>query len=376
MLYEIVNDFPNEIMDVEKAPYVSLYQPTDRTAQDLIRFKNLLNEIKASLCEKYSEKEVNDIMKPLCDLYEDRNFWNGVAAGGLAVLSAGGKAVIYNLKRPVAEMTMVSDSKFYIKPLIRVYQSADRYQLLGLNRGKFSIYEGDRYGFEEIKMDPETPTTIKEVLGDQYTERSVTLGGASGAGGNTFAFGQGSKRDEAEKDTEKFFRYVDKFVLENFTQPSRLPLLLVSLAEHHTPFRKLSSNPMLMEQGVQADYEALAKDQLKAKAWEILEPAYLAKTKNLVDTFQEANGKSMGSDDLVQIAKAVSEGNIYRLLVEADRIVPGSVDLETGKLNETDNGGDILDDIAEAAFRMGAEVVILPKDKMPSTTGAAATFRY
>ena len=49
MLYEIVNDFPNEILKEKEAPFISLYQPTHRhrpeNRQDLIRFKNLVQEI-------------------------------------------------------------------------------------------------------------------------------------------------------------------------------------------------------------------------------------------------------------------------------------------------------------------------------------------
>jgi len=35
-----------------------------------------------------------------------------------------------------------------------------------------------------------------------------------------------------------------------------------------------------------------------------------------------------------------------------------------------------LDDLAEAALRTGAEVIVLEAARMPSTSGAAALFRY
>lgn len=37
---------------------------------------------------------------------------------------------------------------------------------------------------------------------------------------------------------------------------------------------------------------------------------------------------------------------------------------------------DVLDDLAVAALGTGAEVIVLPADRMPSRTGAAAVFRY
>jgi len=38
----------------------------------------------------------------------------------------------------------VADS-FHTKPLLRVLQSADRYQILALNRHEAKLYEGNRY---------------------------------------------------------------------------------------------------------------------------------------------------------------------------------------------------------------------------------------
>jgi stalled ribosome rescue protein Dom34 len=36
----------------------------------------------------------------------------------------------------------------------------------------------------------------------------------------------------------------------------------------------------------------------------------------------------------------------------------------------------MLDDLAEAVLRTGGDVVIVPKERMPSTSGLAAILRY
>lgn len=38
--------------------------------------------------------------------------------------------------------------------------------------------------------------------------------------------------------------------------------------------------------------------------------------------------------------------------------------------------GDLLDDLAEAVLRTGGDVVVVPKDQMPSESGLAAILRY
>ncbi len=49
--------------------------------------------------------------------------------------------------------------------------------------------------------------------------------------------------------------------------------------------------------------------------------------------------------------------------------------IEEGNL-ENPLVGDVLDDLAEMVFKSKGEVVVLPKERMPSATGAAAIYRY
>ena len=83
-------------------------------------------------------------MKPFNTLLEDRTFWNNTT-DGLAILANEDKCIIYKLQLPVKELSAVGE-RFHIKPLLRYFQSADRYHLLGLDRQQFVLYEGNRYG--------------------------------------------------------------------------------------------------------------------------------------------------------------------------------------------------------------------------------------
>jgi len=380
MNYEIVNDFPNKLIFEKDGPFISLYQPTHRhlpeKKQDPIVFKNLIQQIESSLKQKYPKKEiVSSIMKPLYKIKDDKGLWSK-SLDGLAVLANPNKCIVYKLHRPVKELAVAADSP-HIKPLIRIFQSADKYQLLGLSRSEFAIYEGNRYGFKEIEMDPETPRTIKEVLGEQFTDSHLTHGSY---GGTAIFHGHGGKKDEIDKDTIRFFRYVDKLVLENYSKHSKLPLILVSLAEHHTIFKEVSRNPYIMEEGIKESFDSLDISQLKEKAWKIIEPIYLEKTKDLVDSFQQAKANSLGSDDLAEAGRAAFENRVKTILIEADKFIPGKIQEDTGSLELGDiknpDYNDVLDDIAELVFKNKGEVVVLPKERMPGESGVAAIFRY
>lgn len=375
MSYKIVNDFPNEIINLEKGPFISIYQPTHRqkpeSTQDSIRFKNLAKKIENTLKADYKDANIDAIMKPINEIAADNLFWNK-SKEGLAVLANEDECLVYRISQSVSERAIVSDS-FHIKPLIRAFQSADRYQVLALNRTSFKLYAGNRYGFERIEIPEGTPTTLKEVLGEDLTDPGLT------SGRSPVLHGLNSKKEEVEIDTERYFRYVDKFVTENYSNKTGLPLVLVTLTEHQGDFRKLSHNKHLLDEAVKIDPESVSEDKLDKVIWEVLEPIYLEKTKTLVERFENARAKSVGSDDIVEVARASHDNKISTVLIEAGRIIRGRV-ADDGKLIEEEDSDntheDVLDDIGESVFRNGGEVIVLPKERMPSTTGVAAIFRY
>lgn len=382
MLYEITYRFPNEMIFKEGGPFISLYQPTHRSfpenKKDTIVFKNLIREIENSLDQKHEKSFIDLIMKPFYDLEKDRIFWENTS-DGIAVLASYDKCIIYNLQGVVKEFATVANS-FHIKPLIKAFQSVESYQLLGLSRNNFTLFQGNRYGFSEIKLDPGTPRTLEEVLGKQLTEPFLSQGSYGGASSNAMFHGHGDSKQEIDIDTEKYFRYVDHFVLENYSKPSKLPLILVALLEYHSLFRKISNNSYLIDNGINISYDALDMDEIKSKAWEIIEPINAKKILKLIESYGNAEAESLGSSDLAQVAKAAFESRIETVLIEENRIVPGKIDYNTGKLifgaiGEPDCD-DILDDIAELVLRRKGDVLILPKDKMPCSTGVAAIYRY
>ncbi|NLY44808.1 MAG: hypothetical protein GX053_02290 [Tissierella sp.] len=381
-MYKIVNDFPNELMNAREGPFISLYQPTHRQSpenkQDIIRFKNLIKEMENSLEQKYPKKEITSIINIFNRISEDKDLWI-TALDGLGVLYAEGQAIIYKLARPVKELVVVSDS-FHIKPLIRNFQSADRYHVLGLNREEFTLFEGNRYGFDEVEISTDIPRTIKEALGEEYISTYVKANRYGGAREQGNYHGHYGRKEGIEVDTKRFFKVVDRVVLDNYSKPTKLPLILIALSEYHTLFREISHNPYLLEEGIKTNYDALTVNKLKESVWKEIEPIYLKKTEDLVKKFETSRSQDQGSDDIVQVAKACAENRIDTVLLEADRIIPGKINLTTGSIEEGELSnpefGDLLNNIAEIVIKNKGNVIILPKERMPSARGAAATYRY
>jgi len=370
-------------------PRLSLYQPTHRhhpeNEQDPIRFRSLVKRLEQLLLETHPAEEARVLLEPFEALGSHREFWNHTL-DGLAAFCSPGWFLVVGLPRSVQELTIVADS-FHTKPLRRHLQSADRYQVLGLNQREIKLYEGNRHTIEPVDLATGIPHTITEALGDELTEPHQTVASYGGVGGKSTAMrhGHGGKSDEVEKDAERFFRAVDRGVLEAHSRPSGLPLILAALPEHHHLFREVSHNPNLVNEGITVHPDAVSLDELRSRAWAIFEPEYHARLSALADDFATARSQGLGLDDLVHIGEAAASGRVATLLIEADREIAGRIHPGSGNVHLAEGdappddpplGDDLLDDLGESVLKLGGQVVVIPTNLMPTTTGAAAICRY
>jgi hypothetical protein len=200
--------------------------------------------VEESLRVKHSGREVRSLLDPLQSLVQDANFWNH-ALDGLAVLAAPGLFQVVQLQRPVREFAVVAET-FYLKPLLRVVQSADRFQVLCLTKKAARVYEGNRYALDALDADG-FPATLEQALGEERTEKSsaVVTTGQRGEG-DVMHYGLGSRKDVEDQDTERFFRAMDREVASRYSKPSGLPLILVAAGQHQPVFRAVSQNAALL----------------------------------------------------------------------------------------------------------------------------------
>lgn len=376
-------DFAQRLADATP-PCVSLYQPTHRShpenTQDPIRFRNLLKSIEASLHEAGASTDAAALLEPFRALAADDAFW-AHTLDGLAVFCDADRFEVFKAQRPLPERVVVGDS-FHTKPLRRLMQSADRFQVLALARKSVRVLEGDRYALDAIELSPEVPQSMAEALGEQLTEPHQTVAsyGGAGPGSTPMHHGSGARSDEMDSDDERFFRAVDRAVQAQHSSPSGLPLILAALPEHHALFRKVSSNPLLVDDGIMINPEALTNEELRDLAWALNEPAYRARLAALGDNFAKARAGGMGSEDRAEVAAAAQQGRVDTLLVEADRQLPGRLDRDTGRIEQIDpahpQAGDLLDDLAELVEANGGQVLVVAAAEMPVKTGVAASYRY
>lgn len=368
-------------------PCVSIFMPTHRAfpacQQDPIHFRNLLNGVEQTLRQKYPGHATQDLQEKLRGLLEDHAFWTH-RLDGLAVLGSPNDFQVFDLERAVPERAIVTDS-YHVKPLLRIVQSADRYHVLCLQRDEAKIYEGNRDALTRLEI-PGLPTNAEEALGDAvFVLRREQVPGGKSAGerfpaprGPNVPPGHPATRDDAKLDAERFFRAIDRAVWEKVSRPADLPLVLVALPEHQAVFRSESHNPRLLETGVERSPAGMSEKDLRQSAWKCVEPNYLSSLQKICDDFEVARARGLASMDLADAAPAAHDARVGILLIEADRVIPGRIHPGTGQVVQTGatQEDDVLDDLAEMVLRRKGTVVVVPKERMPSSTGLAAIYRF
>jgi hypothetical protein len=369
---------------VQERPCLSICQATHRShpenQQDPIRFRQHLKALGDALRLHHAPAAAQSLLAPFDALAHDAAFWNHTL-DGLVVLGAPGLFRVFQLPRPVAELAVVGDS-FHTKPLRQFLQSVERYQVLCLSLGKVQLFEGDRNALDPITLAQDVPATLHDTDGALRSEPHAAVSSYGGVGRGHVAMhhGHGGKADEMDNDTARFFRAVDRAVLEHHSRPSGLPLMLAALPEHHHQFRLVSQNPYLMAAGVMHNPEGLSASALREQAWEIALPQHQARQTAWTDAYAVALSMGLGSEDVADVARAAAGGRVASLLIEADRQLPGRIDAATGRIDATalgnPRGDDLLDDLGALVEKMGGEVHVLSARRMPGNTGVAASYRH
>ena len=372
----LTTDVLRGLLGDDEPPCISLYQPTHRAnpdnLQDPIRYKNLVRDIERSLREKY-----RGARSGRCS--------NGSGRSPTTTTSGPTSGTGWPSSRPTTcSRCSGSSGRSRSWPWWRTASTSSpccgwcsrptgiRCSASTGTRRRCSRATGTR--LDEVDAG-EMPTTITAALGEELTDPQRRI--AYNAEPAVF-HGQGGKKDEVDKDTERFFRVIDREVLDRFSRPSGLPLILVALPEYHAEFRRVSRNPFLEQDGVAKHPGSLQPEQLRAEVWRAVEPKYLARLARLTEDHRTAAARGLAASDLEDVARAAFAGRIGVLLVEADRVIPGRFDPATGEIRparladpEVD---DLIDDLAEVVLRTGGEVVVVPAGRMPTDTGLAATF--
>ena len=87
----------------------------------------------------------------------------------------------------------------------------------------------------KIKLTTDTPKTITNALGNKLSDKHITISSYGGIRGKSSPMyhGSGGRKEETEKDAERYFNVVADAIYEHYSKPLGWPLILAALPEHH-----------------------------------------------------------------------------------------------------------------------------------------------
>lgn len=146
-------------------------------------------------------------------------------------------------------------------------------------------------------------------------------------------------------------------------------------------YREASSYPHLVDEDVPVRPTGMRPDELRGKAWAVVEPLFLKERKIAGDRYGYLLGTGRASAALEAVVPAAFEGRVDVLFVAQGARQWGSYDGEARRIRTENRPGphnmDLLDFAAVQTLLHGGKVYAVEPDRMPGEGAiVAAVFRY
>ncbi len=372
-------------------PCVSLYMPAVRfeaeADQNPIRFKNLIKKAKQELNDQnFGYKQINGLFQPAERLLERSSYWHE-QSDGLAGFLTPGAAEFFRLPVQFDEL-VTTGGRFHLKPLFPLIATNNRFYVLALSQNSVKLYQATHFSMSKVQT-REIPESLEEALAFDVPERSVQQHTAARAGerGDSMFHGHGTPNSDDEhaapkSDLHRFFRMIDDGLKETL-HDENAPLLLAGVKYYLPIYRDVNTyDGLIKDRIIPGNPEHLGPSELHEKAWEALEPVFLASQDEAKETFHTLHGHNDGltSDDLREIIPAATFGRVDTLFVPVGMHQWGAYDADQNEveLHETHQSGDedLMDLAAVRTYLNGGRVHAMRTENMPLPSRIAASFRY
>jgi len=366
----------SDLLAVGEGPHLSIYLPTHRrhpeSKQDPIRFRSLLHQAKELLATTYKSRDADAFLEPLREL-EGQRHWE-YSLDGLALFRSEAGTAAYRLPMPVPELVVVAET-YHTKPLLRFLRSNGRYLVLSVSQNAVTLYEGSPFGAGPVNLES-VPKSLRDVLGVPDFDRVFESQYVRGA----IFHGQGPGKEVRKEELLHFFREIDRG-LHEYLRSERVPLLLAAVKYYHPMYRLVNHYPELLPDGLTGNYERATPDKIHEEAWPIVSRVFESRVHTWADRYRERVGTGLASDQLEEVAQAAVTGRVQCLLVPEEESVWGILDRKTGAIERRERqrgteDADVLDDVAEEAYKRGGEVYVVPRGSMPVKSVIAAIYRF
>ena len=386
---QLTQDDLRELTEMETAPCLSIYLPTQRRGREVeqnpIRLKNLMQEAEERLLARDLRRpDVEELLTPIRKRVEEHEFWQH-QSDGLAIFRSDRLYREFRLPASFEERAVVGERP-YIKPLIPLLAANGRFYLLALSQDQVRLFEATRLQVGEVAL-PETPQSLAEAMRFDEFETQLQYHTGTGVkdGGQRAALfhGHSDAGNEAvvKENLKRFLRMVDTGVGDAIEQP-QTPLVLAGVEYMQGLYREVAHYPTIVAEGLDGNPDDASARELHERAWPLVEERFLQEQEEAADRFLSlaGQGDARVSADVREIAPAAYFERVDTLFAAKDAESWGEFDAASASVSVHDERqtGDVdLFDFAVAhTLRNGGRVFVLEAEDVPGDGALAALYRY
>lgn len=364
MLYVIKDHFILSEVQNPQGRCVTLYLPTHRylnqKKEDRITFKNLIKELEAKLDLKDFERQ-NQVLH---NILEDDELWEH-SQDGMAVLSCDNYCYVYRFPHAVPTMSKVEDD-FYLRPLLYVEQQTIDFHVLGLNLDHFELFRYHQNRLTKIDLSEADTLNRRAVLGQQHTEDYFTESSFAGVGRPAIHTSNTDKRKDFDVDTHKYFRFIDHYVQDKFSNPMKQPLVLMSTQTNISDFCEVSHNPYLYKHSIDLGYQNVSIKTIEEEVSKIAKMIVEENNQNRIRIYKQAQVQNHSLIDLYNIYESCLEGKIDTLMIKKDSHIYVKMHENSRKFklshSEDKQAVELIDLMVKQVLTQQGKIWILPKN--------------
>jgi hypothetical protein len=316
--------------------------------------KKVIKSARKLMSPIMSNEEMDIFLAPVQRIIDEVTFLKNFKSN-IGIFLTKNYFKIINVPVGVESLCVVSTS-FHVKPLLKWMQSDRDFLLLGFDEGAVSLYHGNLHSMNYVDtiLFPESMRALRDES-EMNLSKKLKL-----------------KRIIATGAIEWLNDWIDTLTFEF------KPILFIAGNKEVTDiFIKNVGYENLHAQAVTTLFESGLEIATFNKIKTILKIEIQKDNEKNLKEIQLAQRTNMTSNNIFQIGKLATQGNVRKLIIADDVNIFGIMDRNTGSLllhteqkNHFDD--DVLDDLAQEVLSHGGEVVLMPRNQIPGEYPAMA----
>ena len=376
-----------KLVDLEDEQFISIYMPTYSSGVDIrqnpVRLKQLLRKAEAELYNlEMRKEEIEILLKPGTTLVSETRFWQNQSEGLALFIHSDG---IEYFRLPISfKESMTISNKIYIKPLLPLFSGNGQFNILALSKNENRLFRCTRQNIVEIELKdgPENIYDMK-VDDDPKTRLLLRISSPTQSNGlidNMVSQGQANENDYEKNKLTKYFRAIDKALLD--TESNNVPLILAGVDYLIPIYREKSNHPYIVKEFIKGNPENLSPEQIHEKAWKIVEPIFTKDQEKAKEMYNQYSGQrnNLYLNTLDDIIPAAYSGQVEFLFLDNEIDKWGKFDHKENKIEihekENVNNEDLMEYVSILTLSRGGKVFAMDSQEIPDEKSIAAVLRY